>query len=110
EPVPVCRFLFELPAAEPGEGIELGTAVVLARSPFGGDPAFLLELVQSRIERSVTDLKHLAGNLLETLADGPAVQGLQGNDLEDQQVQGSLDQIGRLAHRYSSRLPMLDGK
>ncbi len=81
EPGPIGRLFFELLAAGPRQAVELGAAVILAWLPFGGDPALLLQLVEGRIERSVADLEDVAGNLLEALADRPAVQRLQCEDL-----------------------------
>jgi hypothetical protein len=57
--------------------------------------------VQGGLERSITDLQNVAGNLFQALADGPAIHRLQCQDLQDKQVQGSLDQVRRFAHAAS---------
>src|SRR5437588_4234550 len=98
EAVPVAGFLFQVPAAEPRQRIEFGAPVVLAEFPFGGDPALLFELDHSGTERAVTDLKNVPGDLLQALADGQAVQRLEREDFQKQQVQRALDEVGWLAH------------
>jgi hypothetical protein len=99
---PVGRFLFKLRPAETRERIELGAAIVFRGLPLRGDPAFLFELVKSRVERAVADLQDVAGDLLEAQADGVAVHRLEGQNFQEQQVKSALDQVGRFAHRLSS--------
>jgi hypothetical protein len=70
--------------------------------PFRGDPSFLLELVQRRIKRAITHLKDVAGDLFQPLADGPSVEGFEGQDFQDEQVEGALHEIGGSAHRLIS--------
>src|SRR5262249_9319965 len=108
EPVPVGSFFFQLAAAQPGQRIEFGATIVLTGPPLGRDPSFLLQLVECRVQRSVADLQYFAGHLLQPLADGPAVKRLQGQNLQNQQVQRALHQIGRFAHWSLPRLPRLD--
>jgi type I restriction enzyme S subunit len=97
-------------AAEPSQRVELGTAVVLTGLPLGGNPSLLFQLVQGGIERSVAHLKDVAGNLLQALADCPAIERLQCQDLQQQQVPIPGDvllskdgTIGRVVH-YESDL------
>ena len=66
-----------------------------------GDPALVLELVQRGVERSVAHLQDVTGYLLEALPDGPAVERLEGEDFENQQVERALDEIGWPAHGAS---------
>src|SRR5215813_3062977 len=68
-----------------------------ARQPFpiGG---FLLQFVQRWIEGTVADLENISRNLLQALPDGPAMQRLERQYLQKQQIQGPLDKIGWLAH------------
>src|ERR1700730_16971933 len=88
-----------------GQRVELRAAVVLGRLPLGRDPASLFQLVQRGIERAIADLEDVTGHLLEALADRPAVKRLEREDFQNQEVQGALHQVRRLAHRMSSRLP-----
>ena len=46
--------------AEARERVELGAPVVLRLLPLGRDPAFLLQLVQGRVERAFADLQHVS--------------------------------------------------
>ena len=89
EAVPAGGFFFKLRAANAREGVELGAAIVLAGLPFRGDPAFLFEFVERRIERAVADLQHVTGDL-GAQAYGVAVHGLEGEDFDEEQVEGAL--------------------
>src|SRR6185436_18027793 len=101
--VPVGRLALEVPPARPRQRVVFRPSVVLADLPLGGDPAFLFELVQRRVERAVAHLQHVAGDLLEALADRPGVERLEREDLEDQEVEGALDEIGWFAHKLGYR-------
>ena len=82
KPVPIAGLPFELPSPQPRQRIELGAAVVRAGLPLGGNPAFLLELVQSGIEGTVADLENVCGNLLQALADGKAIERLERENFQ----------------------------
>src|SRR5262245_52101922 len=98
EPCPALGFTIQVPAPRARQRIELRPAVVLRRPPLRFDPPLLLQLVQRGIERAVAHLQHIVRDLLQPLADRPAVQRFERQDLEDQQVQGPLNQVGWLAH------------
>src|SRR5277367_74660 len=102
EAAPVGGLFFQMLAAKSCERVELCAAVVFAGLPLGGDPAFLLEFVQGRVERAVADLENVAGDLFQAKADGPAVHGLQGEDFQEKQIQSALNEVGRFAHALSS--------
>jgi hypothetical protein len=98
EAAPVGGFEIELTAAEASEGIKFGAAIIFAGAPFGFDPAFLLEFVERGIEGAVADLQDFAGDLLEAEADGEAVEGFEGEDFQEQEIESTLDEIGRFGH------------
>src|SRR5215471_21826624 len=98
EALPIRGFLLQLLPSQPRERVELGSPIVFGRFPLGRDPAFLLQLVQRWIEGAVADLENISRNLLQALPDGPAMQRLERQYLQEQQIQGSLDKIGWLAH------------
>src|SRR5260221_233085 len=54
--------------------------------------------MERRIERAIAYMKNIGGDLPQTLADSPAMERFQRQDLENQQIQGALDQIGGFAH------------
>src|SRR5687768_16967273 len=93
-------------AAGTRQRIELRAAVVLRRLPLGCDPAFVLELVQRRVERAIAHLQNVVGNLVEPLADRPAVEGLEREDFQDEQVERALHEVSWSTHGASTRLPM----
>ena len=78
--------------------------MVLADGPFGGYPAVLFEFVQARIERALANLEDLAGHLANALRDGPAVHGFEPNDFQDEEIEGTLKQVGWFAHVLSYQL------
>jgi hypothetical protein len=47
-------------------------------------------------------LKYIAGNLFEPQADGVTIQRLESENLQKKQIQSALNQIGRLAHAFTS--------
>src|SRR5205814_414739 len=96
--LPVRRLGFELLPARTGERVELRPPVVLRLLPLRGDPAFLLELVERGVEGAFADLKHLARDGLQATTDRPAVERLERENLENQQVEGALNEVAGLAH------------
>src|SRR5690606_31860740 len=104
QPIPVRTLAGEPLSASARQRVELGPPVVLRGAPFGRNPAVVLELVQRGIERSVAYLQHLVGDLPQALANCPAMERFEGEDLQQQQVEGALDQIWRSAHVFT-RLP-----
>src|ERR1700719_5293783 len=108
--LPVRGFLVQVFLAGTRQRIALCTTIVLTRAPLTLDPAFLFQLVERGVERPVADLKNIAGYLKQPLPDRPTVQWLEGENLENQQIQSPLEEIGRLAHScsylgYRVRLP-----
>src|SRR6185437_13680313 len=60
-----------------GEPVVAGAAVVLRRAPFGADPPLELEPLERGVERPLVDVEHAARELLDALADPPAMHRLQ---------------------------------
>src|SRR5205085_3269141 len=81
-----------------GRRVELRATVVLRLLPLGLDPAFLLQLVQGRVERSLAHLQHVSGKRLQPKADGPPMQRLKREDLQEEKVQSALNEVVRFAH------------
>src|SRR5467141_3297697 len=93
ETLPVQHFSLKLFAALASEGVKL-------RFPAGGrvfplrlEPALLLETVEGGIEGPLGDLEEIPGNLLNTLGDGVAVNRTSGDNLEDEHVESSLEEL-----------------
>ena len=84
-------FTIERLATGFGEGVILGSAIVLAGGPLRADPAVLFELVEARVERALAYLEDFALHLVDPLGDGPAVHRLESNSFENQQIEGSLN-------------------
>jgi len=98
EAVPVGGFFFELEVTSAAEGVELGDASGFGFGAFSLNPAFLFEAVQGGVEGALLDLEDFAGDLLDTLGDGPAVLGLESEGFEDQKVESALNEVVRFAH------------
>jgi hypothetical protein len=58
----------------------------------------LLEPVQCRIQRALTDLQNLTGKLANALRDSPTVHWLQRNSLQNKNVERPLNEICGLSH------------
>ena len=69
--------------------------MVFGFTPFGANPALLFQAMQCGIKRSLLHLQHVVRYLLNPLSDGPAMNRPEREGFQDQQVQRSLDQIGR---------------
>ena len=98
EAVPARQFPFHLGTARPREVIEFGFAAGFGLGPLRLDPALLLQPVQRRIERSLLDLKRFPGDQLNALGNCPPVLRFERESLQNQQIQGALNEIGRFTH------------
>src|SRR5437762_5630012 len=97
---PVICFLFELSPPQSCQRIIFRPPSILRRFTLGCDPALLLQLVQSRVQRSVAHLQHVAGYLFQTLTDSEAIHRLKSENFQQQHVQRALHEIRRFAHLY----------
>src|SRR5262249_1008652 len=79
-----------------------GAAIVFTGTPMGCDPALLLEPVQRGIERPIADLQNVARHLLQALANRPTMQRLERENLQNQEIQCSLNRIRPLTHPFTS--------
>src|SRR5206468_3148592 len=93
EPTPVVDFLSEpsLPAGRQRVILRLATIVGLA--PFRLDQSLMFEAVQRRIQRPLLDLELVAGNLLDAQQYAVAVKRSEGDRLQDQKVECSLQEF-----------------
>src|SRR5215472_558491 len=110
KPFPAFFLLFQPCPACGGERVELGRTAGLTLTPFGANPALLLQPVQGGIKRSLLHLQHLVRNLLDALGDRPAMLGFERERLQDQQVQSSLYQIVWFAHSMIIYNRIVDGQ
>ena len=106
------RSLFgELLSSRPGELVDPGSAIVLRATPFRFDPAAAFQAVQRGIERALRDSEGRFGDLVQSLRNGPAVHGLEGQGLEDQEIESPLGQVELAAHgfpfRFYKRVPLV---
>jgi hypothetical protein len=57
------------------------------------------------------DLERLFGDLTDAVGDGPTVFGLEGEDAEDEKVEGALDELGGLhGASFARLLKIIKGK
>jgi hypothetical protein len=106
EAIPGGFFLGELAAAFGGEAVEAGFAAVFRVAPFGGEPAALFEAMERWIERALLDDENFFGDLAYPLRDAVAVDGTEGNDLEDEHVEGALQEVGFFGGSHSRCLSL----
>src|SRR5437016_1855498 len=87
-PLPILSFHGKLLLASPGNGVKLGLAVIVGRSPLRRDPALLQQPQQRRVHRTLVQLQHIAANLLdppsnpETMLRPQRLQRLQNHQVE----------------------------
>src|SRR3954451_17264593 len=103
QPVPVGELGVEAAAARFGQRVELHLAAVVRLAPLGLDPALLLEPVERRVQRALLHLQLFLRDLLDALADGPAMFWLERHHLEDQQVERALHEIVWFPHWFVRR-------
>ena len=100
EALPIRNFRLQLFAALARERVKLRFPAGGGVFPLGLEPVLLLKTVQGGIEGTLRDLKEIPGNLLDALGDGVAVKGSGSDDLEDQHVESSLEELHFfLSHR-----------
>src|SRR4029453_16326203 len=56
--------------------------------------------MQRRVERTIAHLQDTVGDMAQPATNREAVQRLDRKDFQQQEIEGSLDQIGRFAHDY----------
>ena len=91
---PAAGFDRQLPAPGGGEPVVLGPPAQLRDSPFGFDPALMLEAMERRVKRALVDLQDILRDLLDAFGDRPAMQRLGLQRPEDEQVEGTRKQVG----------------
>jgi hypothetical protein len=84
--MPQVGLSFQLFSAATGQLIVFGAAIVVRRAPTRLNPSAAFKPVKSGIQRSLANLKSVARYLLNTFGNRPAVLGLEGDRLENQQV------------------------
>src|SRR5262249_17477240 len=105
--LPFLSFLGEPFAACARQFVILGLAIVVRYAPPRSDVAFLLELQQSRIDRSVIDCQLILAGLFDAARDAVAVQWPQRFErLENHQRERPLPDICLLTHRCN--LPLFN--
>src|SRR4051794_6505855 len=78
--LPLGKFALHVLASFFGERVELGPSSGVGDSPLGSNPALFFETMEGGVERTLADLKDVAGNLLNAVGYGPAVRRLKGED------------------------------
>src|SRR6266576_3121636 len=98
EALPIRNFRLQLFAALALERVKLRFSTGVF--PLGLGPVLLLKAVKGGIEGTLRDLKEILGNLLDALGDSVAVKGSGSDDLENQHVESSLEELHFfLSHR-----------
>src|SRR4051812_27468398 len=100
KPLPLSRLMLEGATTVACERVVLCPPVVFAVAPLRLDPPLLLQLVQRRVERSLSHLQDLIRHLADALRDRPAVHRLERDHFQNQKVQRALNEICRLAHEW----------
>jgi len=81
-----------------GQRVEFCSPVVFTGLPLRRDPAFLFQFVEGGIKRSIAYLQDISRNLFQTLANRPAIERFQRQNLQQKQVQCSLYEVRWSAH------------
>src|SRR5690606_35874631 len=92
---PLLGLRSQRAASGGGELVVLGPPVLVGGAPLAVDPPLLLEPLERGVERSLAHPQRLLRELLQALADGPAVHRLQRERLQDQQVESAAHDVVR---------------
>src|SRR5262249_54252774 len=93
QPLPTFGLGLQLLIAKLCKAVEFRFASVY-RFPMRFQHALLFEAVERRVEGALADLEGIAGDLLKPLGDAVAVHWLEGENLEDEEVEGALKKAG----------------
>src|SRR6202030_2454512 len=63
-----------------------------------GDPALVFKTIERGVERPLLNFQLLPGNLLDAQQDAITVERDERNGLENQHVEGALDEVELFAH------------
>jgi len=92
--VPTTGLAGELLAADGGEAIEAGFAIVFGGAPLGADPTAVLEAVEGRVQRAMFNLEDFVGAVFDDMGDGMAMSRTEEKRLQDQKIEGALKEVG----------------
>jgi hypothetical protein len=97
---PMILLGLELAAPGFGQPIKLCFAAVLRFSPGGSEPTSLLHAVQRRKKRARFYFKCAVSDLFDAVSNGEPVKLSVAERLQDQQIQSTLEQLGRFIFPY----------
>ena len=100
EAIPTGFFSGELAAAFGGEFVELGFAAVFRVAPLRDEPAAFFEAMECGVKGALLDVEDRFGDLADALGDAVAVDGAEGDDFEDEHVEGALEEVGFFGRRH----------
>src|SRR5216684_7259232 len=104
--LPLARFLLQLFAPGARQLVILGFAIVVGGAPLRGNVAFLLQLEQGGVQRSVVHRQQVAAGLLDPARDPVSVQRPQRlQRLQHHQGQRALPNVLFLTHSRSPVAP-----
>jgi hypothetical protein len=98
ESVPGLLFGLESGPAGFGKRVELGAAVVLGLAPICFYPCLMLEAVERGIEGALVDTKDVIRELTHAIGYCEAVHGSESQHLEDEEVEGALQEFIGFCH------------
>src|SRR5438309_80474 len=93
EPRPAGGLLLKLRPALGSKRVIASPAMVLRDTPLRRNPPPPVHSVKGGIERSLLDLKRVVGQLLQPSGDAVAMHRSPGESLEDEHVEGALEQL-----------------
>ena len=94
EAAPALELLTKRATAGRGELVIASAPAILRHVPLAVDEPFVLQALQGGVERALIDLELVARDLLDALADAPAMHGVEGERFEHQEVDGASEGVG----------------
>jgi len=96
--VPLFGFAFRPALSGRGKPVILRLPIVFRLAPFASDPALVFQAIRRRIQRALLNLQTIFRNLLDAQQNAVAVQWAEGNGLEDQHVERTLQNVQLVVH------------
>src|SRR5687767_9903874 len=94
EATPALRLVAQRAPARARESIVARAPVVRRFAPLALDQPAVLQPLQRRVERALIHLELAPRDLLDPLADAPAVQGRERQRLQDEKIDGAAKDFG----------------
>jgi hypothetical protein len=94
ESLPAVGFGSQMFSASGGEAVEFRPAIVFGGAPNACEEFALFQAMEGGVEGALFDFEGGSGDLFDAQEDSVAVVGSEGEGFEDQEIEGSGEEVG----------------